>query len=126
MVLPYNKPDKTFKIKIKPKDNYPSDTRQHISSFEMKNIWNKQVVQILCEERDGDTSFRWNLIIRLPKPVEISYEWVLKIFNDQEPGFYARLFDESEEGPYEVPPVCTKAGERIKLLPGDPKLCVFQ
>ena len=44
----------------------------------------------------------------LPNPVEISHKWVLKTSNDQELEFYAIFFDGSEEGPFEVPPGCTK------------------
>ena len=42
------------------------------------------------------------------------------------PSFYNRLFDESEEGPFEVSPGRTKFGLIIKPVPGAPKLCVLQ
>ena len=37
-------------------------------------VWNTQVVQIFCEERDGKFIFKVNMIFRLPKPGELSYE----------------------------------------------------
>ena len=39
---------------------------------------------------------------------------------------YARLFDESEEGPFEFPPGCTQVGAIRKSVSGDTKLCVLQ
>ena len=47
-------------------------------------------------------------------------------FKYQEPAFYARLFDEWEKGPFDVPPGCTKVGVIIKSVPGAPKLYVLQ
>ena len=46
----------------------------------------------------------------------------LKIFKDQEPKFYARLYDELVEGPFEVPPGLIKVGVLRKPVPGAPKL----
>ena len=48
------------------------------------------------------------MLNRLPKPVELSHEQVLINFTYQETYFYARLFDESEEGRFDVLPVHTK------------------
>ena len=39
---------------------------------------------------------------------------------------YARLLDESEEGPFEVPPGSTNVIVIIKPLPDDTKLYVFR
>ena len=79
----------------------------------------------MCEERDGNFYLYGNIIIRIPNPVEPSHEWVLKIFKHQDTEFYIRLFDESEEGTFEVNPVHKKVGVIIKLVPGDYKLYVF-
>ena len=46
----------------------------------------------------------------------------LHFFKHLKPVFYARLFDESENWPFEVPPGCTNKDEIIKLVPGAPKL----
>ena len=37
------------------------------------------------------------MLSKLPKPVKLSYNWVLTNFRYQEPEIYARLFDESEK-----------------------------
>ena len=44
----------------------------------------------------------------IPKTVELPHEWVLNFFNYHEPYFYDGIFDESEEGPFEVVPCCAK------------------
>ena len=59
--------------------------------------------------------------IILSKPVELSHEWGLKIFKYQKPEFYARLFDDTEEDPFEVPSDRTKVDVIRKPLPGAPK-----
>ena len=70
--------------------------------------------------------FKENMIIRLPKPIELLHDWVLENFKYQDPCFYARLFDDSEEGPFEVPPGRKKVFVIIKPLPGDPKLYILK
>ena len=50
----------------------------------------------------------------------------MKIFKYQEPESYAKLFDESERGSFEVPPGRTKKYEMRKSSPGAPKLYVYQ
>ena len=70
----------------------------------MKNGWNKQIVQILHEICDVKYLFEGNIISKLPKPVEITPEQTKKNFKYQEPYFYPRLFDESENVTFEVPP----------------------
>ena len=60
------------------------------------------------EKRHGKFIFKGNIPSRLPKPIEISHEWFLKIFKYQEPEFYSRLFDESEKVPFEVSPGFTQ------------------
>ena len=47
---------------------------------------------------------------RLSGTVELSQYCILTTFKYQDPEFYARLFDESEEGPYGVPPGHTNVG----------------
>ena len=48
--------------------------------------------------------FKENLLSILPKPFELTHKWIKKNFKYQEPEFYSRLFDESENRPFEVPP----------------------
>ena len=60
------------------------------------------------------------------KTVELSHTWVLTNFKYQETEFYSRLFDESEEGPFEVPPGLTNVGIIRKSVPGATKLYVLQ
>ena len=78
--------------------------KQRICIIAINDRWNTQFIHILREECDVMFQFKVNILSILPKTVEISHEWVLKIFKYQEPEFYARLFDESEEVPFEVPP----------------------
>ena len=66
------------------------------------------------------------MLRRLPKPVKLSHERVLKMFKYQEPEFYTRLFYESEKGLFEVPTDCTNKDEIGKLVPGAPELYVFK
>ena len=78
------------------------------------------------EEHDGKFIFKVNILSRLLKPVEISHEWMLTNLKYQEPESYAKLFDESERGSFEVPPGRTKKYEMRKSSPGAPKLYVYQ
>ena len=41
-----------------------------------KNGLNTQDLQILCDEHDGKFHFKGNMKSRIPKPVELSQEWV--------------------------------------------------
>ena len=50
----------------------------------------------------------------------------LEIFKYKEPAFYAILFDESEEGPFEVPTGRTEYAIIRRPQPGALKLYVFQ
>ena len=59
---------------------------------------------------DGKFIFKVNMLSRLLKFGELSNEWVLINLNYQEPVFYAKLFDDSEEGPSGVPTGCTHVG----------------
>ena len=79
-------------------------------------------LHIFYEHRYGMIHIKGNLLIILQKPVELSHEWVLTSFKFQEPEFYARLFDESEEDYFEVPKDVTKVGLLIKPVRGAPKL----
>ena len=56
------------------------------------------------------------MLIRL-----LSHKWILEVFNYQDPSFYARLFGDYEEGPFEVLPGSTKFGAIIKSVPTVPK-----
>ena len=62
----------------------------------MINDWEAHILHIMHEKLDCMFHLKVNMISRLPKPVELSHEWVLKILKYQEPSFYARLFDDPE------------------------------
>ena len=113
-------------IKMQSKIILPHDTKRRIFSIAINNGWNTQVVQILCERRDGEFIFKGNILSMIPKPVELSHNWVLTDFKYQEPAFYARLFNKSEEGSFEVPTGRTKVGVIINPVPGTTKLNLFQ
>ena len=66
------------------------------------------------------------MISRILKPIELSHDWVLKNFKYQDPEFYNRSFDQSEEGPSEVTPGCKDVVVIRKLVPGTPKFYVFK
>ena len=68
--------------------------------------------------------FKVNMISILLKLSELSHEWLLKNFKYQEPVFYSRLFENDEEGPFEVPLGITNVGVTRKPVPDDPKLYV--
>ena len=76
----------------------------------------------MWKELDEKFHLSGNIISRLPNLVEISHNWLLKVFNHKETAFCARLFGESEEDNFEVPPYCTKVGLIIEPLPGATKL----
>ena len=65
--------------------------KQRICIIAINDRWNTQFIHILREECDVMFQFKVNILSILPKTVEISHEWVLKIFKYQEPEFYARL-----------------------------------
>ena len=78
------------------------------------------------EEHYGKFIFKVNLIGTLPKPIELSHKWILKNFNYKEPLFYTILFNDSEAGPFEVPPGHTKVYLIRKPAPGAPNLFFFR
>ena len=80
----------------------------------------------MYEESDGKFHLSRNLLSRPSNTVELSHELVLTNFKYKEPEFYARLFDESEEIPFEVTPGRTNVGIIRKPVPGTPKLYVLQ
>ena len=94
---------KRAKTRVNQKINLPCDAKRRIQEIAINNSWNTQIVQILGEIRDGHSLFKEKFLNRLPKPVELTYEWIKKIFKDKEPEFYSRLFDESENGPFGFP-----------------------
>ena len=75
---------KHAKLRFNPKIRFPRDTKQGIHKTTIINGCNTQVVHILSEEHVGDFIFKRNILRRLPEPVELSHEWVLKIFKYQE------------------------------------------
>ena len=62
----------------------------------------------MSDKHDEIFLFKGKYLSRLPTPVELSHEWIKTNFNYQHPDFYSRLFDESENGPLEVPTGRTK------------------
>ena len=65
------------------------------------------------------------MLSRLTNTVEISHKWVLINFKYQEPSFYDRLFDNYEEGPFDVPSGHMKVVVIRKSVPGSPKFYVW-
>ena len=63
---------------------------------------------------------------RLPNNVEQSHQQTLKNFKDQEPPFYAILFDDSEGGSFEVPPDHMRVGVIRKTVPVTLKLYLLK
>ena len=66
-----------------------------------------------------------NILSRLSNFVELSYEWEMKYFNNQEPVSYEILYDDYEEVTFEVLPGHTKVGVIIKLVRSATKLYIF-
>ena len=62
------------------------------------------------------------MISRLKNTVELSHGWVFKISKYQETDFYDRLFDDSGEGPFEVPTYRKTVG--VKPVPDAPKFYI--
>ena len=60
------------------------------------------------------------------KTVELSHTWVLINFKYQETELYSILFDELEEGPFEIPPGRTKVGVIIKPVPSAPNFYFYR
>ena len=94
---------KCAKTRVNQKIKFPCNTKRCIQAILINKYCNTSIVQILREISYGDFIFKGNFLIRLPKYVELSYEWIKKIFKYQKPEFYSRLFGESENGPFEVP-----------------------
>ena len=65
------------------------------------------------------------MISILPKPVELSHEWIKTSFKYQEQYFYSRFFDESENRPFEVPRGPIKIHDK-KSVPNDPTFYVLE
>ena len=95
---------KRAKIRINQKIKFLHDTKHRVCTIAINNGWNNHIVQIVIEECDGNFCSSGNMLSRLPNPVGLSHDQVLTNFNDHELQFYAKLFDESEEVPFEVPP----------------------
>ena len=57
---------------------------------------------------DGFFILKGNLLSRITKCVELAHERVKTNFKYQEPEFYSRFFDDSENRPFEVSPGRTK------------------
>ena len=63
-----------------------------------------------------------NNFSRLPHPEELSHKRLSNNYKYQDPDIYTRLFGESGEGPFEVPPGHVNVGVIIKPLSGASKL----
>ena len=86
---------------------------------------NTQIFKILREIHDETFLFKVNFLTKLSKPVELTPKWIKTDFKYQDPYFYYRLFDESENGPFEFPPVHIKTYDK-NSVPDPPKLYVLQ
>ena len=117
---------KREKLVLNKNNNFLRDKNQHIHTIAIRNGWNTQVVHIFHQEHDGKFNLKGNLLSILTNNVELSHKWVLKHFKYQETEFYARLFYDYEEGPFEDPKVRTNVGVIIKIVSGDSRLYVFQ
>ena len=89
---------------------------QYIWEIAINNGWNKHIFQILFETRDGEFLFIGKFPSREPKPFGLSNECIRNNFKYQETEFYSRLFDESEHGPFEVPPRRKKKYDKNEYL----------
>ena len=78
---------------------------------------------MLREKRYGKFLLKGNLLSRLLKPVELSHEWVSENFKYHEPEFYARFFDEAEEGLFECYTCHTMIDVIRKPVTCDTKFC---
>ena len=92
----------------------------------INNGCNTQIVQIFFEEQYDEFNFSGNILSRLLNTVVISHEWVLTNFKYQRTAFHYRLFDESEEVPFEVTTGSTNSAVIIKPLLGANNLYDFQ
>ena len=117
---------KCEKTRVNQKINFPCDTKRRIREISLNNGWNTQIVQILCELCDGDFLFGVKVFSILTKPVELTHKYIKKVFKYQQPYFYSLLFDESENGPFEVPPRRIKTYDNKKSVPDATKLYVLQ
>ena len=91
----------------------------------INNGWNRQVLQILREEPNGDSVLKGNMISILTRPVELSYEWVLTYSKYQEPEFMLGYLT-NKKGTFEVAPGYTNVDKIRKIVPGTPKLYVLK
>ena len=62
----------------------------------MNNGWNTQIVQVFHEIYDGNFIFQVYFLIILTRSVELSHECINTNFMYQEPDFYSKFFDGSE------------------------------
>ena len=61
------------------KKNNAREKKRHKGEITINNSWNTQIVQILSEKSDGNFLFKGNILVRLPKFVELTYKWIKKI-----------------------------------------------
>ena len=83
-----------MKTRVNQKINFPCETKRRMQEIAIKNGWNTHIVQILCEIRDGNFIFKGNFLSRQPEPVELTHDWIKKIFKHPEQEFYSGLFYE--------------------------------
>ena len=99
---------KRAETRVNQKIIFLRDTKRCIQEIAINNGCNTHFFRVLREILDRNFLFKGNLLSRLPKSVELSHKCIKNIFKYQEPEFYSKLFDESEKGPFEVPPGRTK------------------
>ena len=79
---------KRAKTRVIQKIKFLRDTKPCIQQIEINNGCNTQIVHILCDILDVDFLFKVKLLSRLPKPVELTQDWIKTNFKYQEPDFY--------------------------------------
>ena len=57
-------PTKRAKTRFNQNNNNCCDTKRNIREIAINNGWNTQVIQILCEKRNGKFLFRGNFLSR--------------------------------------------------------------
>ena len=67
---------KHAKYRLNQKINSPRDIKRGIQEIAINNGWNTHIFWILREKRNVDFLFKVNFLIRLPKPRELTNQWI--------------------------------------------------
>ena len=67
---------KCAKTRVYLKIKFPRDTKRRIREISINNGYNTQIVHILREIHDGNFLFKVNLLIIIPKFVELTHNWI--------------------------------------------------